>query len=161
MSSALLFSAIPFVMKMLGEAFHMGETLAAIRQARTEKRAVQTLFCTFEWDKEIMTTVGAERGTHILVRDVVETPEFRARFGNVLSKSGKQKCTVLPLERDLKVIKDDDIVRDDAMLLVVFAPWSEGDAVVPGECILRGNKSDEKHVRNKRGVCWCCGGFIG
>lgn len=159
MSSALLFSAIPFVMKMQGEAFHMEEILAAIRQARKEKGAVQTLFCTFEWDKEIMTTVGTDCGTHILVRDVVETPEFRARVGNVLSKSGKHKCTVLPLEHDLKVLKDEDIVRDEAMLMVVFEPWEEGDAITPGACILRGNKSDEQHVRNKRGVCWHCGGY--
>ena len=157
MSSALLFSAIPFVMKMLGEAFHMGEILDAIRQARKEKRAVQKLFCTFEWDKEIMTTVGD--GRHILVRDVVETPEFRARLGNVLSKSGKHKCTVLPLERDFKMLKDEDIVRDDAMLMVVFEPWEEGDVVAPGACILRGNKTDTNHVRNKRGVCWYCGGY--
>ena len=161
MSSALLFSAIPFVMRLLGDRFNMADTLEAIHQARNQKRTVQLLFCTFEWDMEIQNMVGADCGARLLVRDVVELPEFRARFCNVLSKRGKHKCTMFPVERDLKVLKDDDVERDEAMVLVKFEPWSEGDVVAPGACILRGNKTDAEHVRNKYGVCWHCGGFEG
>jgi len=142
---------------MLGDRFNMSETLAAMRQARKEQRAVHSLFATFDWDSEIQTTVGAESGTRIRVRDVVELPEFRERLGNILSKSGKHKCFVYPIVRDLKVLKDDDVMYDTAMVSVVFEPWVETDTMASGACILRGNKSDAQHVRNKWGVCWYCG----
>jgi len=161
MSSALFFSAIPFVMNMLGDRFDMADVRATILQARKEKRAIQMPFCSFDWDSQIQRTVGADCGTYIYVRDVVELPEFRARLGNVLSKRGKHKCTVLPFIRDRKVLKDEDVVYDDALVLVIFEPWNDTHTVTPGACILRGNKSDKEHVRDKRGVCWYCGGFEG
>ena len=161
MSSGLLVSAIPYVLRMLGDLFNSEEILGAIRKVRKEQCAVHVPFSTFEWDTQIMATAHPEKGTYLNVRDVVELPEFLARLSNILSKQGKHKCTVLPIERDMKVLKDDDVVRDDAMISVVFEPWSESDTVTPCACILRGNKSDKNHVLNKRGVCWFCGSYEG
>jgi len=161
MSSGLLVSAIPYVLRMLGDRFDADEILGAIRKARKEQCAVHVQFASFDWDAQIMATVPPEKGTYLDIRDVVELPEFRERLSNILTKKGKHKCTVFPIVRDVKVLKDDDVIRDDALISVVFSPWSESDTVTPCACILRGNKSDKDHVLNKRGVCWYCGAYEG
>ena len=143
--SDLLYSAIPFVLThIIGDHFDYEAIRGAMRTVRKERTTVTLAFCRFDWDMEIQSL----NSVLLLVREVVDTPEFRQRLSNILSKRDKYIFTVAQVTQE----------GADAVLYVTGTPPSLEDApVVFSECILRGNRSDELHSRNKRGTCMYCG----
>jgi hypothetical protein len=143
--SALLYSAIPFVLThIIGDHFDFDAIRGAMRTVRKEGTTVRLVFCRFAWDMQIQTLNSVSQ--LLLVREVVDTPEFRQRLGNILSKRDKYIFTVAQVTQE----------GEDAVIYVTGT--SPDDApIVHSACILRGNRSDELHYTNKRGTCMYCG----
>jgi len=145
--SALLYSAIPYVLTyIIGDRFDFEAIRSAMRTVRKEGTTVRVAFCRFDWDMQIQTLHSVSQ--LLLVREVVDTPEFRQRLGNILSKRDKYIFTVAQVTQE----------GEDAVIYVTgTVPSDETPAVVSSPCILRGNRSDELHHTNKRGTCMYCG----
>jgi hypothetical protein len=145
--SALLYSAIPFVLThIIGDHFDFDAIRGAMRTVRKEGTTVKLAFCRFAWDMQIQTLNSVSQ--LLLVREVVDTPEFRQRLGNILSKRDKYIFTVAQVTQE----------GEDAVIYMTGTiPSDETPAVVRSACILRGNRSDELHYTNKRGTCMYCG----
>jgi hypothetical protein len=143
--SALLYSAIPYVLThIIGDHFDFEAIRSAMRTVRKEGTTVRVAFCRFAWDMQIQTLHSVSQ--LLLVREVVDTPEFRQRLGNILSKRDKYIFSVAQVTQE----------GEDAVIYVTGT--SPDDAPVVGSaCILRGNRSDELHNTNKRGTCMYCG----
>lgn len=156
-----IYSAIPYALTVIGDIFHMETTLFAKRKSQQEQRSAIALFCSFPWERQIDPALFVEPVDAVYLRDVVDMPEFRERLSNLLSKSGKYKCTVHPVEQDTKILYDGDIERDEAMLFVEYAPWSESDFLYASNCIMNGDATDERHWHNHRRVCPYCGSYSG
>jgi len=152
----LMISLIPHVLRIIKYLSKFEERESAIDGARKEKSGNPILMCTFAWEYALEIFIEY-RPSHIFIRDVINMPEFQERLGNLLSKPGKSKCTVLPVERDLKVTYG-EVERDNAMVFVKFWPWAETDVIAPGACIMRVNETDN-HVRGRRGICLHCGAY--
>lgn len=144
-----LSSAIPYALDYIGDLYDLNKVMTTKKYAREEARAVAVLFCSFEWNFVLS-------GTDHLLRDVVDTTEFRARLGNILSRRKKYICRVWPLVHDLRILKDEDIECNEAMLFVEFAPWISGDALTSCACI---EGDDEHHRRDKHRICLYCGSY--
>ena len=150
-------TAIPCAINIVDDIFRLGPALAAKRAARDEKRATPALLCAFPWERPMYPS--EEEG--IYLRDVLDMEEFRKRLGNILSKPGKYKCTVHPVEQDTKWLYDGDMERNEANLYVEYSPWKEYDCLYPSNCIQEGAYAGAYHYYNKRHVCTCCGAYSG
>ena len=154
-----IYSAIPYALTVIGDIFNLEPVLTAKRKAHYEQRPAPALLCRFPWDKQLDPALFVEPEDPVYLWEVVDMPEFRSRLGNILSKQGKYKCTVHPVEQDTKILYDGDIERNDALLFVEYAPWSKEDCPTSCRCIMNGDASDENHWQDKRGICAFCGSY--
>ena len=155
-----VYSAIPYALGVIGDRFQLEPALAAKRKAYYEQRSVPAVLCRFPWDKQLDPSLFVEPEDPVYLWEVVDMPEFRSRLGNILSKPGKYKCTVHPVEQDTKILYDGDIERNDALLFVEYAPWTKDDCLSSSRCIMNGDATDENHCFDKRGICAFCGSYV-
>ena len=97
-------SAIPYALDAIGDRFQLEPALSAKREAHYEQRSVLALLCRFPWDKQLNPSPFVELEDPVCLREVVDMPEFRSRLANILSKPGKYKCAVLPVEHHTKIL---------------------------------------------------------
>ena len=128
----LLISAIPYVIHYLSlfiwseEDFHGKADTVTIQVS------------TFSWDDMIKN----RQGQQVLIRDVVNTEEFRTSAAEKLSKKASRFCTIHALERDTDVSVGGQVLRDTAILTATFSRDGPCD-----EC--------GKHSKNGRATCLC------
>ena len=80
-----------------------------------EQKPVQFTLWTFPWNTK--ETVGGEE---FLVRDVVNSYEFRERLAEILSVPGFYTAAPHTLEHDYHVSPHLKVVKDEAILIVTF-----------------------------------------
>lgn len=87
----------------------------------------------FPWEKKILVA-----GIEIPLRDVLNSPEFREYFEEVIHQQAPSwTATIPPLERDTKVVSQNGTIlieSDEAILIAAFSPCCEecGEKVVNG-----------------------------
>jgi len=152
-----LVNAIPSVLMFVEDT----ADLEAIRDERREFKhrlndaSVTYFLMAFPYGRMVEYAVGDGENV-VLIRDVMNLPEFRQRLANILGIPGRVFCEVHEIRRDL-VEEDGIIERDDAIVTFTFSRWNN-HPLRQSDCLYIGDVEDPNdHVINRHGVCHCCG----
>ena len=152
-----LINAIPSVLMFVEDT----ADIEAIRDERREfkqrlnEASVTYFLVAFPYGQRVEYAIGDGENV-VLIRDVMNLPEFRQRLANILGIPGRVFCEVHEVRRDL--MEEDGVVeRDDAIVTFTFSRWNN-HPLENSDCLFIGDVEDPNdHVINRYGVCQCCG----
>lgn len=154
-----LLNAIPSILMFIEDFADM----EAIRDERREFKHLVNMpptkyfLLAFPYGRMVEYAVG-DGEVIVLIRDVINLPEFQQRLGNMLGIPGRVFCEVHDIVRDLKIV-DGQVERDDAIVTFTFSRWNN-HPVRKSNCLYVGIVEDpNEHVINRYGVCHCCGSY--
>ena len=151
-------NAIPSVLQFV-EDFANIEDIRDERQEfkhRVNMASVKYFLMAFPYGKMVEYSVGDEE-VAVLIRDVINLPEFQQRLANILGIPGCVFCEVHDVIRDLKVTEDDVVLHDDAIVTFTFSRWNN-HLQQKRDCIFVGDVDVQNiHAINRHGVCHYCG----
>jgi hypothetical protein len=158
MVSVNLINAIPAVLQFVEDT----ADIEAVRDERNDykyeanKPSTKYFLMGFSYRQMVQYEVdGGE--VMVLIRDVVNLPEFRERLANILGVPNVVHCTVHEVQRDLKIVGV--VERDDAIVTFTFSRWNN-HPLKQSDCLLvAGFEDPVDHVINRYGVCHCCGAY--
>lgn len=152
-----LINAIPSVLLFVDDT----ADIEAIRDERREFKhrlnaaSVTYFLIAFPYGRMVEYAIGDGENV-VLIRDVINLPEFRQRLANILGIPGRVFCEVHEVRRDL--MEEDGVVeRDDAIVTFTFSRWNN-HPLEKSDCLFIGDVEDpNEHVINRYGVCHSCG----
>ena len=160
MSAVNLINAIPSILQFVEDT----ADIDAIREERHEYKhraniqPARFLLMAFPYEQMVEYEVG-DGSALVLIRDVVNLPEFQQRLANILGTPNHVHCEIHEVERDLKVGPDGDVDRDDAIVTFTFSRWNNHPVKKSGCLFVGGFEDPNDHNISANGVCHCCGSY--
>jgi len=151
MGSVNLINAIPSVLQFVEDT----ADIEAVRDERNDykhvanKPSAKYFLMAFPYEQMVQYENGGDEVT-VLIRDVMNLPEFRERLANILSKPNIVHCVIHEIER---------VDRDDAVVTFTFSRWNN-HPLKKSDCLFAGGFEDPNHhIISGYRVCHCCGAF--
>lgn len=158
--SVNLINAIPSILQFVEET---ADIEAICDEQRDFKHVVnmppkEYFLMAFPYSQMVEYAVG-DGEVAVLIRDVVNLPEFQQRLGNILGIPNRVFCEVHEVVRDFYLGDDGLVEQDDAVVTFTFTRWNN-HPLRKKECLFVAHVDDpNEHAINRYGVCHCCGAF--